>query len=170
MARFPDWFLRLDAIVDVLRQTPIEFFGRRELAALFSCSDRDSIRLLHKFGASHAADSLSLPRGSLLTHLETIRSSPAYATFLRKRHQVAHTLAAAQAENVARHKRIAGSAEFQSGKTLNDLPPGISLQPGRVVCEFQHPDEFWASIDALADIAAQDPRGFEDATIQKHDG
>jgi hypothetical protein len=168
MARFPEWFPRLDAIADVIRQTPLDSFGRREIATLFSCSDRDSIRLLHKFGASHSADALSLPRSSLLTQLEIIRSGAPYASFLRKRHQVAQTLAVAQAETVARNRRIAGSAEFQIGKTLKDLPAGIRIQPGRIICDFQHPDEFWALVDQLADIAAQDPNAFEDATTNRN--
>lgn len=167
MARFPNWFLRLDAIVDVIRQTSLDVLARREIAALFSCSDRDSIRLLHKFGATHSVDALSLPRSSLLTQLETVRLSAAYATFLRQRHQVAQTLAVAQAETVARNRRIAGSAEFQVGKTLKDLPAGIRIEVGRIVCEFRYPEEFWALIDELADIAAQDPSAFEDATTNR---
>ena len=50
MARHPGWFERLDAIVDLTRQTRAECLGRKEMKALFGCSERDSIRLLHKFG------------------------------------------------------------------------------------------------------------------------
>lgn len=167
MARFPDWFSRLDAIIDVIGQTPLEVLGRREIAALFACSDRDSIRLLHRFGGTRTADALSLPRSSLLSQMETIRTSATYATFLRKRHQVARTLAVAQAETIARHRQIAGSAEFQVGKTLKELPAGVRLEVGRIVCEFRSPDEFWALIDALADLAAQDPGAFEEATTNR---
>jgi hypothetical protein len=166
MARFPDWFQRLDAIVDVIQQTSLDVLGRREIAALFSCSDRDSIRLLHKFGGTHTADALLLPRSSLLSQMEAIRSSAAYATFLRKRHRVAQSLSVAQAETIARHRLIAGSAEFQVGKTLKDLPAGIHLEVGRIVCEFRSAEEFWGLIDVLADIAAQDPIAFEEATTK----
>ena len=165
MARHPDWFERLDAIVDSTRQTPIEFFGRQEMKAVFGCSERDSIRLLHKFGAVEVADALSLPRSSLLTQLEALRSGTAYSAFLRQRQQVAKHLAVAHADNVARRRRIPGSAQFQSGKTLADLPTGVRLEPGRIVCEFAYPEDFWGMIDSLADIAAQDPEAFEDATL-----
>lgn len=164
MARSPDWFERLDAIVDTTRQMPLESLGRWEMKALFACSERDSIRLLHKFGATVCADALSLPRASLLAQLEAIRAGTAYAAFLRQRQQVAQHLAVAHAENVARRRRIAGSAHFQAGKSLADLPAGVHLEPGRIVCEFAFPEDFWAMIDSLADIAAQDPQAFEDAT------
>ena len=165
MARHPGWFERLDAIVDLTRQTRAECLGRKEMKALFGCSERDSIRLLHKFGAVEVADALSLPRSSLLAQLEALRSGTAYSAFLRQRRQVAKHLAVAHAENVARRRRIPGSARFQAGKSLADLPAGVRLEPGRVVCEFAYPEDFWAMIDALADITAQDPDAFENATL-----
>ena len=167
MARHPDWFERLDAILDSTRQTPLECLGRNEMKAIFGSSERDSIRLLHKFGATEIADALSLPRSSLLIQLEAIRSGTAYAAFLRQRQQVAQNLAVAHAENVARRRRIAGSVDFQVGKSLADLPAGVRLEPGRIVCEFAYPEDFWAMIDSLADIAAQDPDAFENATLAK---
>ena len=167
MARHPDWFERLDAILDSTRQTPLECLGRKEMKAIFGCSERDSIRLLHKFGAQEVADALSLPRFSLLTQLDAIRSGTAYAAFLRQRRQVAKHLSVAHAENAARRRRIPGSAQFQPGKSLADLPAGVRLEPGRVVCEFAYPEDFWAMIDTLADIAAQDPDAFENATLAK---
>ena len=44
---------------------------------------------------------------------------------------------------------------------------GLQPQPGRIVCEFAYPEDFWSMIDALADIAAQDPEAFENATLAK---
>jgi len=167
MARHPDWFEHLDAILDLTRETRAECLGRKEMKALFGCSERDSIRLLHKFGAVEVADALSLPRSSLLTQLEALRSGTAYSAFLRQRQQVAKHLAVAQAENVARHRRISGSVQFQAGRSIADLPAGVRLEPGRIVCEFAYPEDFWAMIDTLADVAAQDPDAFENATLLK---
>ena len=150
---------------DATRQMPFECLGRQEMKAVFACSERDSIRLLHKFGATEIADALSLPRSSLVIQLEALQSGTAYSAFLRQRQQVAKHLAIAQSENVARRRRIPGSAQFQAGESLADLPAGVRLEPGRIVCEFAYPEDFWAMIDTLADIAAQDPEAFESATL-----
>jgi hypothetical protein len=163
--RSPAWFAHLDAIFDTVRQIPGESLGRKEMQALFGCSERDSIRLLHKFGATVSADALSLSRSSLLAQLEAVQSGSAYSAFLRQRRQVAKHLAAAHAQNAARHRRIPGSAGFQDGKSLADLPVGIRLEPGRILVEFASPGEFWAAIDTLADIAAQEPDAFERAVL-----
>lgn len=161
MARHPDWFSRLDSILGAARQVPVESFGRAEIRALFACAERDSIRLLHRFGATKTADALSLPRTSLVEHLEAIRAGAAYAAFLRKRRQVAKHLAAAQADHIARSQLIAGAIDFQPGKSYADLPPGVRLERGRITCEFSRPEDFWALIDKLADIAASHPERFE---------
>src|SRR5215813_2611314 len=107
MARHPDWFDRLDAIQEVLHQVEnLEWLGRNEIKAIFNCSERDSIRLLHKFGAENRNNALSLTRSSLLLHLDGIRQSTTYAAFLRQRNQIAARLAAARTETRARHLAI----------------------------------------------------------------
>ena len=165
MACHPAWFERLDTILEVTRETATDTLGRNEIRGAFGCSERDSIRLLHKFGATLLHDALSLPRAALLEQLEEIRSGPAYTAFLRQRQQVAQNLSVARVENVARRRRIPGAVDIQYGRSLADLPAGVSLAPGRIVCEFTYPEDFWALIDTLADIAAQDPEAFEKATL-----
>lgn len=163
MARHPDWFQRLDAILDAARGADVESLGRVEIRALFGCAERDSIRLLHRFGATKAADALSLPRALLVEGLESVRASASYTVFLRKRRQVAKHLEAAHADHAARRQTIAGSVDFQPGKSFADLPAGVHLEQGRIICEFTRPEDFWAQIDALADIAAGAPEDFEKA-------
>ncbi len=168
MARHPDWFGRLDTIFSVVQKTPIEWLGRREIKAIFSCSERDSIRLLHRFGATENNDALCLSTPSLMSQLEAVRAGLPYAAFLRQRQRVAQTLTVAQAENVARQRRIDGSVDFRYDRSISDLPANIRLEPGRVTFAFTYPDEFWALVNELANIAAQDVESFEAATLAKN--
>lgn len=126
MARHPEWFERLDAITQVVRQSVgLEWIGRHEMKAIFSCSERDSIRLLHKFGAEERDNALSLPRSALLAQLEAIRSGSRYAAFLRQRQDVAKHLTAARAEAAARQFRTPSRALQDSPARLQDLPKTI---------------------------------------------
>src|SRR5437588_7957322 len=103
MARHPEWFERLDAITEVVRQSrQLDWVGRKELKAIFCCSERDSIRLLHKFGAEDRDNALFLPRSALLAQLEAIRAGSTYAAFLRQRQDVVKHLTAMRAEAAAR--------------------------------------------------------------------
>jgi hypothetical protein len=138
MARHPDWFLRLDGIIEVVaRAEPVEWLGRNEIKAIFACSDRDSIRLLHKFGAVERADALSLPRTSLLAQLEAIRSGATYVAFLQQRQGVARELSAARVATAARQFRVRPVAPESPAPRFEDLPDTLSWrrtaagEPGR---------------------------------------
>jgi len=125
MARCPDWFARLDAIAEAVRQADgIDWLGRREIRALFQAGERDSIRLLHKFGARQRDNALSLPRTALLAQLEAVRGGSAYAAFLRRRRDVAGQLAAARSESAAREFRV--QAPGPPPASLRDLPATVS--------------------------------------------
>ena len=127
MARHPEWFERLDTITDLVRRADgLDWFGRKEMKAIFGCSERDSIRLLHKFGAAERDNALSLPRSALLAQLEAIRSGSTYAAFLRQRHDVVKQLTAARAEVAARQFRISSQAPEDRRASLQDLPKTIT--------------------------------------------
>lgn len=138
MARHPEWFERLDAIIDVVRQTDwLECLGRKEVQAVFGCSERDSIRLLHRFGAEERNDALSLSRSSLLVQLEAVRAGNIYASFLQKRRGVARQLEASRAEAAARQFRVRPAFAEERQPRLEDLPQTITWRrdaaagPGR---------------------------------------
>ncbi|HJT70768.1 MAG TPA: hypothetical protein VJ731_11245 [Terriglobales bacterium] len=127
MARHPEWFERLDAITEVVRRSGgLEWVGRKEMKAIFCCSERDSIRLLHKFGAEDRDNALSLPRSSLLAQIEAIRSGSTYAAFLRQRQDVVKQLTAARAEAAARQFRATSRAPEDRRARLQDLPKTIT--------------------------------------------
>ena len=127
MARHPDWFERLDSITEVVRQSGgPEWIGRKEMQAIFCSSERDSIRLLHKFGAEERENALTLARSALLVQLEAIRSGTTYAAFLRQRQDVVKQLTAAQAEAAARQFRAASRVPADRQARLENLPKTIT--------------------------------------------
>jgi hypothetical protein len=126
MARHPDWFERIDSITEVVRQTDLEWLGRNEVRAVFQCSERDSIRLLHKFGAEERDNVLSLPRSALLAQLEAIRGGSTFAAFLRQRQDVARQLGAARAEAAARQFRFGPALPPDRPARFEDLPGTIT--------------------------------------------
>ena len=139
MARHPDWFERLDCITEAIRQAdPLDWFGRNEIKAVFACSERDSIRLLHKFGAVEQNNALLLPRSSLLAQLEAIRRTGSYAAFLQQRRDIAGQLTAARAEAAARRFPVTAAAPEDRQPSFEDLPKTITWRraagdgPGRL--------------------------------------
>jgi hypothetical protein len=136
MARQPEWFERLDTITEVVWQAEqLEWLGRNEIKAVFRCSERDSIRLLHKFGAEEKDNVLSLSRASLLAQLEAIRAGSTYAAYLRQRHGVAQQLSVARAQAASRELRVKFPEERLP--RLEDLPPTIRWRRGRFEVLYQ---------------------------------
>lgn len=160
MARTPDWFDRLPTILEALRNSPAEILGRAEIQALFATSERDSWRLLRRFGAQLAGDLLSVEKTSLLSQLETLMVGADYQAFRRRKERVADDLAVTRPATQARFHRIAGSPEFDTSRRLKNLPPDIKLEPGRLEVRFGTEEDLWWLLDQLADIAAQDEAAF----------
>ena len=158
MARHPDWFERLEAITEVVRQAAeLEWLGRNEMKAIFNCSERDSIRLLHKFGAQERNNALTLARPSLLAQLEAIRGGSTYAAFLRQRQDVARQLTAARAEAAARQFRVRPSTPEDELARFQDLPKTIiwrrapTAGPGRFEIQYQNgADLMWQLAEFLS--------------------
>ena len=127
MARSPDWYARLDAILATLGAgEEATELGRAEMGALFGCGERDSIRLLHKFGAVVRDDALALSRASLLPQLEAIAAGTAYAAFRRQREGVAQHLAQVRTETAARQFRARAAFPDAPAPRLADLPATVS--------------------------------------------
>ena len=127
MARSPDWYARLDVILATLGAAEdLDWLGRAEMGALFGCGERDSIRLLHKFGAVVRDDALALSRASLLPQLEAIAAGSAYAAFRRQREGVAQHLAQARTESAARQFRARAAFPETPRPRFEALPPTLT--------------------------------------------
>jgi hypothetical protein len=172
MARHPDWFERLDAIQTLVSKAQtLQWLGRAEIKAIFECSERDSIRLLHKFGASIQNNALCLLRTALLTQLEALRSSSTYAVFLQKRHNVARHLTTAQAESTTRRFTVrTPSHEAPSGSELLNLPHTISWRrterfgAGRFEVLYQDGADLMSQLAQFLSAAGVNQREFMAAT------
>lgn len=162
MARNPDWFDRLPEILDTLRGSTAPTLNRANLQDLFAVGERDSWRLLHRFGADRTAEALTIERSALITQLEAVGASTAYQVFCRRRNHVAGEMAVSRLAAQARFRRISGQVEFVTGRTLPQLPPGITLEPGRIEARFDTEEDLWWLLDQLADIAAQDAEAFRE--------
>lgn len=152
MARFPDWYSRLDGILaSVGAAENLEWLGRAEIGALFGCGERDSIRLLHTFGAVVRDDALALSRQALLPQLEAIAQGSRYAAFRRQREGVAQHLAQARTEAAARQFRARAAFPDAPRPRLEALPLTITWRRAGL----RGPARFEILYEDGADLMAQ---------------
>lgn len=152
MARFPDWYSRLDGILATVGAAEnLEWLGRAEMGALFGCGERDAIRLLHTFGAVVRDDALALSRQSLLPQLEAIAKGTRYAAFRQQREGVAQHLAQARSEAAARQFRVRAALPAAPRPRLDALPQTITWRR----TADQGPAQFEIVYEDGADLMAQ---------------
>jgi len=127
MARHPEWFERIEAIEEAVRRAAgTESLGAPEIGAAFRSGYRESVRLLHRFGARYESDLLSVGRPALLAQLKAVRSGETYRAFLRKREGVAQQLEQARTESAARRLRVRAAPRSSEQAGLEDLPPTLA--------------------------------------------
>ncbi len=123
MARHPEWFERIEAIEEAVRAAAgTKSFGAPEIGAAFRSSYRESVRLLHRFGARYESGFLSVSRPALLAQLEAVRRGESYRAFLRQREGVAQQLERARTESAARRLRVRSAPRQPERAGLEDLP------------------------------------------------
>lgn len=171
MARIPEWFERLDPILEVLRGSNLEWLGRTEIKALFRASERAGIRLLHKFGAVERNDALSLPRSELLSQLEAIRSGSTYTAFLGQRIKIAQHLNTAREQAAARQFRVRPP---ERERRLKDLPGTITWRrisgaPGRFEILYTDGADLMQQLAQFLTAAGLNRQDFFEGTEAAHD-
>jgi len=157
MARHPEWFERLDLIEETLESPDVttELLGRQEIRAVFGVSERDSIRLLHKFGARVQDDALALDRHEILLQLRALRAGSAYQAFLRQRQNVAQHLSAARQEAAARRFRVPAARQEPERARLEDLPTSLTWRRASPGATPGAPGRFEILYDDGADLMWQ---------------
>ena len=166
MARHPEWFARLEAIEDTLRQSPAPALGRPEIRAVFAVSDRDAIRLLHRFGGERQADALSIPRSAVLAQLGAVKEGNAYQTFLRQRAGLAQQLAQAREESRARQFRVRSLPAAAPPAGFESLPGTLTWrraaapEPGRFEILYENGEDLLWQLAEFLEAAGRNRTEF----------
>jgi len=140
------------------------------MGALFGCGERDSIRLLHRFGAVVRDDALALSRQSLLPQLEAIAQGSRYAAFRRQRRGVAQHLA--QARRGAAARQLWARAAFPEAPRprLEALPPTLTWRravgqgPARFEILYEHGADLMAQLAEFLHAAGANRDEFFEGT------
>ncbi len=166
MARHPEWFSRLEAIEETARRSSAESLGRNEVQSLFGVSERDAIRLLHKFGAQARANALAVGRSALLAQLGAVRAGSTYGAFSRQREGVASQLAAARAQTSARQFRVRSALPEERKARLEALPETVTWRrtgptgPARFEILYDDGADLMWQLAEFLEAAGSDRAGF----------
>jgi hypothetical protein len=157
----PLWYSRIPAVIQVLEALPRPFIDRATVESLLGVGRRRAQQILapcvtERVGANGLAD-----RNALITHLRRLAQSDSHHYEQRRRQKVADKLVELEKERRERPRLLVEAPTQVLGQEFQNLPAGVSLEPGRIIIEFAHPQQALEKLLALAMAISNDFDRFE---------
>jgi hypothetical protein len=151
---YPSYLPQLTRILaEALIPKPIPFLRRRDIEALFGLKKRQAVNLMHRIGAIRVSRELAVDQQDLVRWLEQRIADPATVMEQRRQERVIDRIIELKAETAARAVKIV----LPSLTPPEDLPEGVSLQPGLLSVAFESEEQFLERLFLLARLLASQP-------------
>jgi len=155
----PLWYQRIPKILQDLETSQVPFLDRFSLENLFGVSRRQAIRLMASLGGYQVGRTFLVDREQLLTRLRSLALHDAVEHAVARKQRVWRQIEADRANVRARMVHIVPPP--RQAARLPDLPPGIQVQPGRLIIDFGAPVDLLEKLFALSQAMTQDYGAFE---------
>ena len=151
----PAWLLRIPHIIGQLQALDTPIVDRHTCERLFGVRRRRAIELMKQFGGYRSGNTVLLDRIALISKLAGIEQTAEYSYESTRKQKLSDKLDQLHRCKAATQIRLPVSVRAQHNM-LTDLPPGITLTPGKLVVEFTGPEELFAQLYELAQAATND--------------
>jgi hypothetical protein len=155
MAATPSWMLQIPDIIADLNHLSAPVVDRAMFEKLFGVKRRRAIDLMQRFGGFRSGNTVLVERLALIAGLEHLLHGPDYDREYARKQRLVEELDVLERNRAAARIKLRVSADVRD-RTAYDLPPGISLEPGRLVVEFSAAEELFGKLFELAQAAAND--------------
>lgn len=157
----PLWYQHLPRILEELRRLPRPWVDRATVEFLLGVGRRRAQQIMapcirDRVGANGLAD-----RDTFIAHLEQIAAGEEAYYEVRRRHKVAAVIGQLRRDRIDHPKLIVEAPTAIVHQEFDALPPGLSLEPGRITVEFDEPRQALEKLLALAMAAGNDFARFE---------
>jgi hypothetical protein len=157
----PLWYSRIPAIIQSLEALPRPFVDRATIESLLGIGRRRAQQILApcvtgRVGANGLAD-----RDTLISHLRRLAHSDSRHYEQRRRRNVAAKLAELERERHERPRLLVEAPTHLLNQEFESLPPGVRLEPGRIIVEFTSPQHALEKLLALAMAISNNFERFE---------
>ena len=149
------WLLRIPNIVAHLQALDTPVIDRRICERLFGVRRRRAIQLMQQFGGYHSGNTILVDHLTLITTLKDVEQADEYAWEIIRKQTLYNKLDQLHRCKDATRIRLRVSEQAQHNM-IEDLPLGLTLVPGKLVVEFDAPEELFAKLYELAQAAAND--------------
>jgi hypothetical protein len=159
----PAWFSKIDEAIGQLQQLPSAWVDRSMMELFLGVGRRRAQQILQPFirrtlGANGLAN-----RDEVIRYLRGVSTGQSATFEIERRSKFAQVLVKLHRERKENPRVLVEAPTNIVNQTLEGLPDGVVLSPGRIVLEgFQTPDEAKQKLLALIMAMGNDPVGFDE--------
>jgi hypothetical protein len=146
----PAWFSKLDYILDELRSSPRPFVDRATVEFLLGVGRRRAQQILapcvrDRVGTNGLAD-----RDLLIARLQQLARGEERYYEVQRRRRFAEVFRRLRKERIEQPQLPVEAPTHIVNQELENLPPGVHLQPGHIHVEFEEPQQALEKLLSLA--------------------
>jgi hypothetical protein len=157
----PLWYSRIPAVIQVLEALPRPFVDRATIESLLGVGRRRAQQILAPCVSERVGSNGLADRDALIAHLRHLAQSDGRHYEQRRRQRVAAKLAELEKERRERPRLLVEAPTQVLSQEFANLPPGVCLEPGRIIVEFAYPQQALEKLLALAMAISNDFDRFE---------
>jgi hypothetical protein len=151
----PAWLLRAPDIIEQLQSLTAPVVDRATCERLFGVKRRRAIDLVQSFGGYRSGNTVLVDRLALMTQLAAIVRTDDYVWESTRKQRLVADLQTSHVNRRAASVMLP-VASRAADRTVDDLPGGVVFAPGKLVVEFDCPEELFAKLYELAQVAIND--------------
>jgi hypothetical protein len=154
------WLLRLTEIREELAALEVPVIDRAMVERIFHVRNRRALQLMEFFGCWRTGQALLVDRLALIEQLAPLEDSVEFAFEKQRRQRLVETLEQARRGRAASRVVLPVAAGARE-RTMQSLPDGVHLEPGKLEVSFAGAEDLLARLFELAQAAACDFEQFQ---------
>lgn len=160
------WLLKVPEIIGELQVLTAPVVDRSVIEKLFKVKRRQAIGLCHRFGGFQAGRTFLVDRLQLIAELEGMRRGCGFEYEQRRQERLRDVVQEARQLSAGAQVMLPVRPDALN-RRMDDLPAGIHIEPGRLMVDFDKPEELLAKLFELAKAAQNDYESFCDAAEKR---
>jgi hypothetical protein len=157
----PVWYRNLDRIIRELQSLPRPFVDRATIEVLLGVGRRRAQQILSPCITDHVGANGLADRETLIGHLQRMARSDEVCYEQTRRRKVAELLEGLRRDRLERPQVLVEAPLRVMDQDMDKLPPGVTVEAGRITIEFEIPRQALEKLLALAMAIGNDYGMFE---------
>ena len=160
----PTWYSQIDHIVKELRALPHPFVDRATVEFLLGVKRRRAQQIMAPCITERVGSNGLANRDAFIDRLRNLAEGDDGSFEVKRRRRVADLIDGLRRERLTRPQLLVEAPLRVVDQKLENLPAGVHVHTGRIVVEFDEPQEALEKLLALAMAISNDFERFESST------